>query len=280
MTSKVAAYLALTRPVNLLIGAASIFLGALLTNTLEPYPRVVLACLSGTLIMAGGNAINDYYDVDIDRLNKPHRALPAQRLRSSEAVNFTIILFVLGIFLSILINLLALGLATVATLGLVLYSARLKRTALAGNVLVSLLAALAFVYGAASVGRWQAALIPAAFAFLFHLGREIIKDVQDQEADAAGAAQTLPVRFGNRAAFAAVTIVFTLLILFTFIPYILKVYGKGYLWIVVLGVDLVLLGVIVQLWARPELKTLRHISTILKLDMVVGLVAIYVGQVA
>lgn len=228
--------------------------------------------------MAGGNVINDYFDVDIDRLNKPWRPLSSNTVKVQDAVIFSIILFVLGIFLSIFIHSAAFVVVVLTSLGLILYSAKLKRTVLLGNLAVSLFSAMAFVYGALSVGRWRESLIPASFAFLFHLGREIIKDVEDRKADEACAAHTLPVRFGQKPAFVAATCVFVILIIFTFIPYLFGIYGKGYFWIVLIGVDLVLILALFYMWFRPFSDNLARISMVLKADMFIGLMAIYVGN--
>lgn len=270
-------YFALLRPINILIGAITIFVGAFMTGTIQPLEKVLLACVSGSLIMAAGNVINDYFDVEIDRINKPFRPLPSNQMDVKAALIFSIILFALGVFLSIFIISVAVAVAVFTSVGLFVYSAKLKRTVLLGNLAVSLFTAIAFIYGGISVGRWQGALIPAGFAFLFHLGREIIKDVEDQNADETSSAQTLPIRFGTTAALAVATVVFLSLILFTFIPYFLDIYNEAYFWTVFIGVDLVIVMILGMMWLRPVPGTLRLISAALKADMLVGLLAIYVG---
>ncbi|MFQ5706859.1 MAG: geranylgeranylglycerol-phosphate geranylgeranyltransferase [bacterium] len=261
-----------------MLAALAIFLGALITGSLHPVANVLMACVSGACVMAGGNVINDYLDMPIDQINKPGRPLPARMLQPNQALNFSIILFVLGIFLSIFIKVSAVGLTVFTSAGLILYSARLKGMALVGNMAVSFYSALAFVYGGLAVGEWKKSLIPAGFAFLFHLGREIIKDVEDQKADAVNAVKTLPVQFGQTVAIGVVTGVFGLLILFTLVPFIFDIYGKGYFWVVLTGVDLVLVIVLVTLWSKPLPDTLRRIALFLKADMFVGLLAIYIGN--
>ncbi len=276
--SKIKSYFILTRPLNVLLGILSIFLGAFITGTIAPLQKVICACVSGGLILAGGNVINDYYDVDIDRVNKPFRPLPANQLQITQALTFARILFALGVFLSIFIQIFSIAMAVMTAVGLIFYSATLKRTILLGNIAVSLFSALAFVYGGLAVHRWQWTLIPAGFAFLFHLGREIIKDVEDQAADASHGAQTFAVRFGEKSAFALATLVLLVLISATFLPYVFEVYGKRYLWTVLFGVDLVLIVVLVFMWVRPEPPSLRRISAVLKADMLVGLFAIFLGR--
>ena len=70
-------YIQLTRPVNLLIALLSIFIGGFVTGTIHPLLKLLLASFSGMLVAAGANSINDYYDLEIDRINKPKRPLPS-----------------------------------------------------------------------------------------------------------------------------------------------------------------------------------------------------------
>ena len=67
--------------------------------------------------------------------------------------------------------------------GLAVYNWFLKRVGLAGNLLVSLIAAATFPYGAAAAGDWGRWWIPALFAALYHAARELIKGVEDTEGD-------------------------------------------------------------------------------------------------
>jgi len=277
MNSSIQGLVLLTRPVNVLIGAASVFVGALLTGRLQPTINVILACFSGALIMAAGNAINDYFDRHIDAVNCPHRPIPSGRVSPNRARALAMILFAFGFYVSIFVGSAAAAIAGFACLALVLYSLKLKRVCLAGNLLVSLLSASAFCYGAVAVGTWRAAIFPALFAFLFHLGREIIKDLEDREGDRVHGAATLPVRFGRTPALLVVTGVFTLLMAVTVLPYYQGVYDYDYFVTVLLGVDLIVALLLVALWRCSTDTCLHRVSVILKMDMIIGLVAIYVG---
>lgn len=262
----------------MLIGGLSIFVGALVTGSVQPLGKVVVACLSGALVAAGANVINDYFDVEIDRRNKPYRPLPAGRLTRRAAKVQALTLLALGSALGAALGLLPLVVATLTALLLYVYSWRLKRTVLWGNLAVSLATALAFFYGGLAVGRPWAASIPAGFAFLFHLGREIIKDVEDMHGDRLEGAVTLPIRHGLRTALAVATAVYVLVVAVTPLPYFGGVYGLAYLIVVVLGVDTVVAYVLVAMWRRPEPPVLHRLSELLKADMFVGLVAIYAGR--
>ncbi|MCI0514179.1 geranylgeranylglycerol-phosphate geranylgeranyltransferase [candidate division KSB1 bacterium] len=275
---KLRALISITRPVNVLIGIFSIFVGALITGTVQPLNKVLLACLAGGMIAAGSNAINDYFDLEIDRINKPKRPLPAGKLTRRTVYWFALTLFFMGSVSGFGINTWAVGIILLSVFLGYFYSARLKRTVLWGNLTVSLMTALAFIFGGVAVNRLHAALIPAGFSFLFHLGREIIKDAQDIEGDAANHIITLPIRVGKKPALAIANWIYGGLILATFFPYFFKIYGLYYLVVVLLGVDLVVSLALISAWRNPSFRNLGLMSDLLKADMLLGLAAIYLGR--
>ena len=268
----------LSRPVNVLISFISVFVAIIICGPLNDWPRIILACLTGAFITVAANAINDVYDLEIDRINRPCRPLPNGVISPKEALVFSIIFYFLGVLSSALINKWTLIIALIFSALLTIYSAKLKRLPLIGNFTVSLATAFAFIYGGVAVGHVENAIFPAIFAFLMHFGREIIKDMEDVEGDRRNAAQTLPIRYGMRAAKALTTLLLALLIGITQLPYLLQVYGLWY-WIVVnLGVNTVLLFSIVSLWRQSTRSSFRLLSILLKADMLIGLLAIFVGR--
>lgn len=268
----------LSRPVNVIIAFLSIWLAGYLCGIDNNWTELLLASISGALVTAGANAINDYYDLEIDRINKPFRPLPSGSILPHHAVLFAAISFSGALLAALCINLTAVVIASVSTVFLYWYSARLKRTVLWGNLTVSFITGLAFVYGGIAVGRVEYALIPAVFAFFMHFGREIVKDMEDVSGDQAQGARTLPVAHGLRPAQWLVTALFGLLIAATLVPYYAGIYGVHYLIVVVAGVNLVLIAVIAAIWKRPTPATFRVSSALLKADMPIGLLAIYLGR--
>ncbi|MDZ7315866.1 MAG: geranylgeranylglycerol-phosphate geranylgeranyltransferase [candidate division KSB1 bacterium] len=238
---------------------------------------VWFAALSAALITAAANAINDYFDIEIDRINRPNRPLPSGKIERSEALWFAAIFFFLGIALSFGINRAAVVLVIVASLLLIVYSPFFKRMVLLGNLLVSLTTAMAMFYGGVAAGSPRKAIVPAIFAFFVHFAREIIKDMEDIEGDSRFAAMTLPVRHGNEPAKLLATVVLLDLIAFSFFPFALGLYGRWYLYIV-LVIDLIFAGIIIALWLTSRRKALACMSVLLKLCMVLGLFAIYAGR--
>jgi geranylgeranylglycerol-phosphate geranylgeranyltransferase len=268
----------LSRPVNVIIAMLSIGVAALIAGALEPIHHVMFAVLAGGLLTAGANAINDVFDVEIDRVNKPARPLPQGLITLRGARRFAWTLFSVGICLSGLINPVCFLISILAVILLVLYSAVLKRMVFWGNAAVGLLTGMAFCFGAAAVDRLEAGAVPAVFAFLMHLGREVIKDMEDVEGDRKYQANTLPVRYGLRPARILVSGVLSLLVVLTWLPWVLGWYGKLYLIVVFVGVNTVLIYSVIMVWLGGTTEHFRRLSGLLKADMIVGLIAIYLGS--
>jgi len=271
-------FLFLCRPLNVIIGMLSIFIGAFITGTLQPLLKVILASISGGLIAAGANVINDYFDVKIDKINKPHRPIAAGLVTPREGFVYSLLLFWSGIIVGWLVNWLAFVISVFSATLLFFYSYKLKRTVLWGNISVSLMTALAFIYGGVAVNRISFSLIPAAFSFFYHLGREIIKDVEDIAGDQADRIKTLPIVHGEKIALQTATGIYLFLIVLTIMPYFFKIFGIYYLAAVVLIVDLIIVYVLISMWRNSASKNLSRLSLILKLNMFAGLLAIYVGK--
>ncbi len=275
---QVIGYLRLSRPQNDAIAALSVLVGAGVAGPVESWWKVLAACLSAFFISAGGNSVNDVFDVDIDRVNKPYRPLVREDISVRSAVWFSLILFCLGVALSLWIKLTSVLLALAVVTLLVIYSAALKKRLLWGNLAVALLSASAFVYGGIIGRNFAICLIPAGFAFLFHLGREVLKDIEDMKGDSTRGASTLPIRVGVAGSLAFISLVFALLVALSGLPYTLRFFSLVYLLIVFPGVDLVLVYVIWSMWRDSSPSNLHRLSNLLKADMLLGLAAIYLGR--
>jgi geranylgeranylglycerol-phosphate geranylgeranyltransferase len=267
----------LARPVNVIIVVASVLLGSYLSGTLVSL-RVLFACLSAALVLAAGNAMNDVCDLEIDLINDPSRPIPSGKITRRGASLLFAVLFLAGISVSCFLGAAGLSIAVASTLLLVFYSLWLKRRILVGNLTVSLLGSMAFLYGGVAAMNPRGAVYPALFAFLFHLGREIVKDVEDVVGDRIGRARTLPVVMGERAGIVAAACVFGVLILSTLIPFLTGAYGLFYLLAVLLGADSAVGLVAVSLLTRRPWMRLSTASGLLKVGMVFGLGALALGR--
>lgn len=265
----------LSRPANVIISFLTIIIAAELAWGLDPLNYVLLAALSAALITMGANVINDYYDIEIDRINKPNRPLAAGTVSKKTAFIYFIFVYFLAWCLAIYINVWMFLIAFMTSIILFFYSFRLKRTVLWGNLTVSFATAIAFVYGGVAVGHYKETFFPAAFAFLFHLGREILKDIQDIEGDKQAGADTFPVKYGISRSIGLISVDFILLVFLTAIPYILGIYSIRYFMIICFGIYPVLLFVLYRSRKDSDPANLGFLSNLLKADMIIGLLAIY-----
>jgi geranylgeranylglycerol-phosphate geranylgeranyltransferase len=273
-------YWLLARPHNLAIAVPAIFLGGFITSGVHPLLKLILACVSGMWIGAGGNAINDVFDLDIDRINKPRRPLPAGLVTPVEARRFAFACFGLGTVLAAPVNLFCFLIALGSSVLLYLYSGILKRTVFWGNLTVAFMLGLALVYGGLAVGGFRNALIVGLFAFLYNFPREILKDIEDMEGDRAQGAVTLPVRYGIKAALGWATVFLLLLIAATWVPYGLGYFSRTYLWIVAVGVDGFAVFSVVSMWRDRRPASLGRLAVWMKIDMLAGLAAVFFGRIA
>ncbi len=271
-------YITLTRPVNFVITALSIFVASLLAGGTHAHIlQMVFASLGGALIGSGGMVINDILDVEIDMINKPERPIPSGAVDRYDAMMFYGALTGAGMIMIAYTTKPAFIIASIAVPLIVLYSRVFKGTPLIGNMIVGGLTGLAFIFGGAAVGNVKQAVMPALFAFLINVGREVIKDMEDVEGDAKNGAATLPVVYGMRNAAIIATMFLVFVMISTVVPFVNGLYGMKYFILVNIGVNLVLVYVLGSLWKDQSVKNLNFLSNILKWDMLVGLIAIYLG---
>lgn len=270
-------YLKIIRPLNTLIAALSVFIAAFLSVNFHFSTQLALAMLVVAFVTAGANVINDVFDFDIDRINRPSRILPAGRMTVNRARLYYYVLnataLVLGLWLTPMLE----TIAALAIVTLYIYSRYWKKMVLIGNMSVALISAITFLYGALAVNDIRAGLYPAIFAFFFHFGREVIKDMQDVNGDVQNGAITFVGKYGNRRALILINVVFFLLICFLFLPFLQNIYNIYYIYVVVPGVAAVLIVLAVYIWNFRTAAALSLASMILKIDMLIGLIAIYAG---
>jgi geranylgeranylglycerol-phosphate geranylgeranyltransferase len=267
----------LIRPGNVAVVGLSVLVGS---GGLWPsggFWQVALAAASAMLVAAGGNALNDFFDLEADRVNRPDRPLPRGLLGPRQAAGIATGLLVSGAAMGWAVSLWNGLVAAVTSLLLAAYAIWGKRLALAGNLMVASACAAAFVYGGLAAGAVRLSLIPATLAFLAHLAREIIKDVEDMEGDRKSGARTTGLAMGEGRALALAAAVLSLLVLLTPVPFLMGIYGWRYLAAVVLGADLMLVSMIFRLARGAGGEDLSRISFYIKIVMLVGIMAICLG---
>jgi geranylgeranylglycerol-phosphate geranylgeranyltransferase len=250
-------YLSLIRAANCVIAAGAVWVGAWLTGFDLPILRVLLSSASAFLVCAAGNLLNDVVDLPIDRINRPERALVRQVVSVPRAKLLVVVFNLVAIAISMSVSWQVWVVVTISAVLLFAYNLYLKRVALMGNFVVALLSALTFIVGGMAVEvrlipALPGPLVPAAFALLFHLVREIVKDVEDLEGDRTAGVTTLAHRIGPARAMTWALGLFVVLVLLTLVPVYFDWFGRLYEIITVYIVDLPLLAILIIVWGiRP-----------------------------
>ncbi|MDW7730977.1 MAG: geranylgeranylglycerol-phosphate geranylgeranyltransferase [Methanolobus sp.] len=200
-----------------------------------PLYESLLVFLTVFLVTGAGNAINDYFDVDIDRVNKPGRPIPSGKISMSNALYFSLALFAFGTLFAFLINPVCGIIALANSLLLIYYARTLKRTAFLGNLAVGYLTGSAFLFGGAvffESGGLQSVFVLFLLATLATVAREIVKDIEDIEGDMKDGARTLPIVIGPKRAAYLASLIGLIAVLASPLPYFQSLMSIRYLLIV------------------------------------------------
>ena len=159
-----------------------------------------LAIIASTImIAAGGNVINDYYDVKIDYINKPEKVVVGKSISRRSSMLMHAFLSYGGIIIAFFVSW---KLAVADTLIVILlwyYSNRLKCTPLWGNLAVGLLTSMVIIVLPMYTNSFKYEYgVYAYFAFLITVIRELTKDLEDVRGDFTFGCNTFPKEFGIR----------------------------------------------------------------------------------
>lgn len=271
-------YFLITRPLNLLITLLSVMTGYWLAGGSDPL-TMMLAGLSASLIAAGGNVINDIYDIETDKINRPERALPSGKISLNAAFNYYLLLTSGGIIISVLISFIAFAVAFAVFAGLWFYASMFKRLPLAGNFAIAVFTGMVFPYGALAGGEISAGYFPFLFAFLTTLIREVLKDLEDISGDRQTGARTFPVMFGEKKGKLFVRVTSVILFLATLLPFILDVYKIEFFIITMIVVNPLAALAERSSWLNDQGNAgYRRASIYMKGAMITGLIAIAAGK--
>jgi geranylgeranylglycerol-phosphate geranylgeranyltransferase len=220
----------LTRPANAIAAGVLTFIGAFVAGGIsEPMPAV-FAVLATVLATGGGNAINDYFDREIDAVNRPERPIPRGAITPRIALGFSALLFVSAVLLTLLLPWIAIGIAVVNLLALIAYTEIFKGQPGIGNALVGYLTGSTFLYGGTAVGGdLRPVLVLFFLAASATVAREIVKDVEDIEGDRNEGLNTLPIAIGERNALIIATVFVAFAVVISPAPYLLGTFGNVYL---------------------------------------------------
>ncbi|WP_422103925.1 geranylgeranylglycerol-phosphate geranylgeranyltransferase [Winogradskyella sp.] len=262
-------------------------------TTLSPL-NFSLLVIATVCIAASGYVINDIYDIETDKVNKPERLIVNRHISEKVALRLFIILNIIGVGLGFYLSN-GIGksgffvIFIIASALLYIYSSYLKQMLLIGNIVVSLTVALSLLL----VGIFE--LLPvineenrevqifffrlildyAIFAFMINFIRELVKDIEDIDGDHKAGMQTLPIALGRERSTKIVCIL-SLIPLFSVVYYVITNLFKqqlfvGYFLIFVIAP---LIYITIKLFGAEHKSHYKHLSLVLKLVMLTGLLSI------
>jgi 4-hydroxybenzoate polyprenyltransferase len=255
----------------------------------------ILLVLSSVFIAAAGYIINDYFDINIDEVNKPQRMVVDKLISRRWAIAWHFILSTTGVLLTMLalpvLEKWYLVLANIFCIALLwFYSTTFKGKLLIGNIIISVLTAwtiLIIFFSKVDVTDAIAAPSPmqpkffrfaflyAGFAFIISLIREAIKDIEDMPGDARYGCRTMPIVWGVNAAkvYIAVWMIILIAVLIVIQVYVLQF---RWWWAVVYCIPFIivpLLYVFFKLFKASSVQDYHKLSSWTKLLMLTGILS-------
>ena len=270
-----------------------------------PWYMLLLIMLAVVFIAAGGYIINDYFDVKIDRINRPDEVVVTRTISKPAAIKLSIVLSGIGIACGLivagLLHSLTIGILFILIPGLLwFYSSSYKRLFMVGNLIIALLAGITpLMIAMANVAILElryGTILPyttlqhdlyawiggfALFAFLLTWIREIIKDMQDQMGDRELECHSMPVVWGDMWTKVFVTglIIITLAIIghlwFHILPFPIGWSSLSTRYIV-LGIVIPLIAALWLLWAAKIPSDYKTCQQVIKFTMLIGMLYSFV----
>ncbi len=170
MLERIRAWASLLRIGNCLIIGFAAFVGYFIGGGMD-YWKGLMVFFAAASIGAWGNIVNDYFDIDVDRISKPWRPLPKGVIRVKTALATGIGLAITGLILSFMASIFSFIVALVAVVLLYLYSWCLKKLGIPGNITIALLSLFNILFGGLARVEPSRSLLPGLYAFLIILGR-------------------------------------------------------------------------------------------------------------
>ncbi len=270
----------LIRPVNCAMIGFAVIVGVFVSKPpAVPLLQTSLGFLTGFFVCAYSMAVNDVYDVEVDRVNRPDRPLPSGRISVGGGFRLSLAVLIAGIGCSALsLNAAAVGIALLYAFLSWLYNSRAKKTGLAGNLIVASSLAIPFIYGGVISGgsiTRSLLLMMALTSFFSGVGREVVKAMADVEGDAKRGIDSVARSKGLKTASMVGAVFFILAVVTSWVPLVVGLANRFYTFGVLVP-DAIFVYLVASIVTGRSEQNAYRVKRIALIGMTAGLV-VFIG---
>ena len=229
--------------------------------------------LASSLVIAAGYIINSFYDSEKDLINKPRKSMLDRLVSQRTKLSAYFVLNFLAVLLASYVSFRAVLFFSAYIFGIWLYSHKLKRIPLLGNIVSAVLAITPFFAVFVYYKNFETVIfVHAVYLFLLILVRELIKDMETMPGDLAQGYKTLPLLYGTIVSNTLISV----LILLTLLPALLLInyFDVGFMYLYFIGSVALLIIFLLLLWKSSSKKHYVWLHNILKFIIVSGVFSI------
>lgn len=271
----------LIRPINSIMVGFAVIVGIGVAS-----PKMIfsfyslLGFLTGFFISSFSMVVNDYYDIEVDKVNRPDRPLPSGAISPNSAIKLALILLSIGIASSMLISLNNFVIASVFAFLAWFYNFWGKRRGFIGNIMVAVSVSIPYIYGGMAVGSADKPLLIwlTLTSFLAATGREVIKTICDIKGDELRGVRSIARVHGLRFSSILGAMMFFMAMVSSWIPFITGIVGIVYAMLILIP-NLIFVYASVKILKDPSEVNALNVKSISLLGMLIGLIAFLIGGI-
>ncbi len=278
-------FIKLTRFEHAILLALAVLIGE--TVALGSFPTfstvIFLSLLVPLFSEMASFSMNDYFDIETDRINDKKTPLVKGTISPNFAIYFAFMAFILSTVFAFFINMPVFIIALAFNLAAILYNWKLKDLPLVGNIYIGLSMAIPFIFGNLVVHEW---ILPvpttlALLAFIAGVGREIVKSVQDMKGDVkARRSRTLPVIIGEKGSIMIASALYLLFVPLSFAPFYFGLPQNMISILIIALADGILMGMTYSLLTKPSPNVYKRVRNYTLIAFAAGMIAILYASVS
>lgn len=277
-THKVRGLIQLIRPELPFAAGVCVILGEIIAlGSLPSLSKLILGFLWGFYLASPAMILNDYFDIEVDKVNAPHRPLASGLISPAEGLYLTMFTTLVGLTVSLFIGWSAVLIYSGFWLIGFVYNWKLKEKGLLGNLMVSSSVAITLIFGGIVVGEpWHKVVwIISLMVFLFNLGEEIASDAMDIEGDRKRHVKSIAILLGKKNALRISASLFVLMVVLSFVPFFWNLLGISYL-IIISMTDMMILYFAFKLVKSQTIMAGRVFIRKIYLSALIGMIGIII----